>query len=405
MHNENSKRSYRLPPCPVYDVAGTETWLSDLARDGLLLEKDGFFAGFFSFQHGSSQNVRYRLEPDIRNPGFLDSIPENPDEDALELYARYGWEYVLKYKDFHIFRTSQPDARELNTDPQVQAMTLNILRKRSRRAAITEILYLILLLVFGFERQLLLTMIGVGTPLILLIFLLVVWAAADQFLHFWRLHKLYRQLKEEQKLEHQKNWKSRAKLHKSQKIIYLCILLLVIVLSLKLCALSVSEEDHIPLSAYSGTPPFITIAQIDPEGTYKLSDWGYGNTVRIWSDWIAPVNYEWDETAELTTKDGKISGSIAITYHETLSPWLAQKIAEQYVRNDDQSKYYHELDLPELDVSYAEAYNNYGFTVVLQDENKVIRMVSFLQNPDDSNAYALWAEKMAQYWQKNERLP
>ena len=38
---EKPKYVLRLPPCPDYDVEGTECWLTDLAREGLLLKKDG----------------------------------------------------------------------------------------------------------------------------------------------------------------------------------------------------------------------------------------------------------------------------------------------------------------------------------------------------------------------------
>ena len=31
------KHRVRLPPCPDYDIAGTETWLADMAREGWLL--------------------------------------------------------------------------------------------------------------------------------------------------------------------------------------------------------------------------------------------------------------------------------------------------------------------------------------------------------------------------------
>lgn len=49
--NEATRRRVcRLAPCPSYDVEGMESWLSELAQEGLLLEPDGFFAGlaFFS---------------------------------------------------------------------------------------------------------------------------------------------------------------------------------------------------------------------------------------------------------------------------------------------------------------------------------------------------------------------
>ena len=37
---------YRPLPCPDYDVEGMESWLTDMAAEGLVLSPDGFFASF-----------------------------------------------------------------------------------------------------------------------------------------------------------------------------------------------------------------------------------------------------------------------------------------------------------------------------------------------------------------------
>ena len=57
------KLVHRLIPCPQYDVSGMECWLSDMAKQGLLLQKDGFFAGVATFEKVSPQRVKYRLQP------------------------------------------------------------------------------------------------------------------------------------------------------------------------------------------------------------------------------------------------------------------------------------------------------------------------------------------------------
>lgn len=143
---EKNHTVYRLPPCPVYDVEGTESWLSDLAREGLMLEKDGFFAGFMSFQRTTPRTAQYRLEAIQKLNGLLSDGFEAPSDEALELSEKYGWEYLLKYGDFHIYRSFGFPARELNTDPDVQAMALNKVRKRQRNAAIWSVIHLIILL-------------------------------------------------------------------------------------------------------------------------------------------------------------------------------------------------------------------------------------------------------------------
>ena len=36
-----TKTIYRLVPCPQYDLSGMEHWLSDMAQNGWLLQKEG----------------------------------------------------------------------------------------------------------------------------------------------------------------------------------------------------------------------------------------------------------------------------------------------------------------------------------------------------------------------------
>ena len=52
---------YRLSPCPFYDVERTESWLQDMAQNGLFLEKDGIGCGLACFQRGEPKEVHYRL--------------------------------------------------------------------------------------------------------------------------------------------------------------------------------------------------------------------------------------------------------------------------------------------------------------------------------------------------------
>lgn len=88
------KHAYRLPPCPDYDVEGTESWLTDMAGQGLHLTKDGFFFGVATFEKGDPQEVRYRLEAAPKTTSMWAEDGGYPDQDAVELSRDLGWEYV-----------------------------------------------------------------------------------------------------------------------------------------------------------------------------------------------------------------------------------------------------------------------------------------------------------------------
>ena len=125
-----NKRRWFLVPCPDYDVEGTECWLTDLAREGLLLKKDGLFAGVAVFERAVPQRVQYRLEAAQKDTGLLGDGYE-PDPEQVELCAQYGWEYVARRGEFYIYRSHDPAARELNTDPAVQALALKAVKSSS----------------------------------------------------------------------------------------------------------------------------------------------------------------------------------------------------------------------------------------------------------------------------------
>ena len=96
----HTRTVYRRPPCPSYDVEGTEAWLTDLAREGLLLEADGFFAGFAAFEKTAPAHVKYRLEAAQKHAGLWSEDGGEPDEAQVELCAQYRWEYVARHGQF-----------------------------------------------------------------------------------------------------------------------------------------------------------------------------------------------------------------------------------------------------------------------------------------------------------------
>ena len=144
-----STRVWRFPPCPAYDVEATESWLQSMAAQGLHLSEDGFFAGFACFDRGEPKQTRYRLEA---APG---AAGEGPDEQARELTEAAGWRFTARRGDFLIYASDEPGGVELHTDPRVQALSLNLIRKRARRSVFSLIPWL--LLCFFFSHRLLLT--------------------------------------------------------------------------------------------------------------------------------------------------------------------------------------------------------------------------------------------------------
>ena len=54
----NGETVYRLVPCPCYEVEACESWLTDMAAEGLFVEKLG--RTLARFRRGTPCAVRYR---------------------------------------------------------------------------------------------------------------------------------------------------------------------------------------------------------------------------------------------------------------------------------------------------------------------------------------------------------
>ena len=204
-----TKRVYRLPPCPGYDVEGTESWLSDLSAEGLFLTEDGFFCGLGSFERRTPRRMRYRLEAAPKQIGTFSANGYQPDADAVALSEAFGWEYVADRDQFFIYRTADPNARELNTDPQVQALALAAVSRRERSSGLATLVCLLIYPLAGIRGNLLLPMLDGGTWYILFSFAMLTWMLARSLAHSLHLRRLRRRLQQQGQLDHRRPWRPR----------------------------------------------------------------------------------------------------------------------------------------------------------------------------------------------------
>ncbi len=96
-------------PCPYYDREGIKSWLSDMAEEGLYLKKNGFFLGLSFFEYKKKKNVKYHL-------AVADWLNKGPDSETLEIMSRQSWTYLTKRGGFHVYRSSDPNAPELDDE-------------------------------------------------------------------------------------------------------------------------------------------------------------------------------------------------------------------------------------------------------------------------------------------------
>lgn len=128
MTTTRCKTLWRPIPCPLSDIEGLESWLGDMAAQGLVPVTIG--QNFARFRRCQPKTVRYRLNAKPAPETLLESAPGTPDGEERALAQECGWYYVTAVGDFFLYACEDSDAPELNTDPQVQALSLRYAKRQ-----------------------------------------------------------------------------------------------------------------------------------------------------------------------------------------------------------------------------------------------------------------------------------
>ena len=379
MKEKIGKHTFRLPPCPAYDIEGMESWLSDLAMEGLFLTEEGFFGWIGHFVYDTPRPARYRLEAARKSTSMWAENYGDPDWEEVELSKQYTWEYVAKRGDFYIYRSFDETARELHTDPQVQAMALDAVKSRQKSAILQQIFWLIVYPLLFFRSGILLMMITVRTWLFLLTVFFVVWMLADGVITILYLRKLQKRLLSGRLSSGKINWKGRSGRHFTKCFTQICIAGILVVAYGSLWSDTMLDKNLITLDQYEGTVPFATMADFHKGNVtdYERTMLGMSfNTIQEWSDWLAPRCVDFEEQVRIHYGDGKmIDGGYYVEYFELANDTLARWLVQEYYGIDRHKEDYAPLETPELSVDFAAAYASdlHLPVILIRDGNIVLR--------------------------------
>jgi len=399
------KSVVRFAPCPDYDIEGTEKWLEEMAEKGLLLKKDGFTGDFVSFEANAPKHAKYRLEAAQKSTSMWADNGGDPDEEQIELSERYSWEYVSKRKDFYVYRSFDPEARELNTDPEVQAMALNAVKKRKRQNLFTLLVMVFIYPVILTRGCLLLTVLTLKTWLALIVAVLLVWAVIDSVRGVRGLSRYQKVLRGEAEAPDKLPEKNSGRKRLAARILNIALLDFFVICLIRGVGLRVSEEGREALKDYAGTLPFATVRDLGGEGAsgYELSGVQYvqsTNTVKEDSDWLAARIIDYNENASVTTSAGqRISGHLYVDYYEMKCGWLAEVLAKELFRTEKRQKGYEPMD-PEIanELSEEAVYSFYSVlhvpTVIIVRGNEVVKAMFFETNAEELVAVTEWVRVM-----------
>lgn len=386
------KKVRKMLPCPAYDIERVESWLGDMGREGLLLDKKHYAgSAFLRFVPCRPQNIRYRLEPKVKG---MENNWE-PPEEARALAAEYGWEFVCVFEMFYVYRTVRADAPEMNTDNLVQAASL----KRLKKDLIISLLWQtvsVAYVLFGFIREAFRFFVTFGSIYVVLFLLFFTGMLLTDIRRLEIILRLRKKLKQNIPMDHSRDWRKGAKLHKSIRLSVFLISMLAILtfFSTMFRTMSSPKADT---GDYPGDPPFLTVADLYPGYGFQSAglDGMYNYYQRLDSD-LCREMIDWREFVKIQVKEGKEIGTatMIVEYYDTASHWLAKGLAMDFIRRDAQWKGIDSLERlpdPDLGLDYVFTYNEILPTMVIQHGNIMVKAT--LSKKEDLYR---WAEGMSE---------
>ncbi len=122
----------------IYEIGKTESYLSDMAKEGLFLT--GMSQSFNYFEINAPADREYRIE-------FGEKVLGG---EMREMYKVSGWRYVCSFQGIHIFQAAASDTLvEIHTDPEEQSYTLRKSCKKFKRLILFEIIMLLFMMAFA----------------------------------------------------------------------------------------------------------------------------------------------------------------------------------------------------------------------------------------------------------------
>ncbi len=391
--NPQGKRIIRFAPCPEYDVECMESWLEDMARQGSFLK--GNFYGLYFFEQNQPAEVRYRLQAAAKSISIFDDHGGDPDPEMRQLSQEFGWEYVTSGRDFYVFCSKDRQIRELNTDAAVQAMTIDLVRRRQNTSAVTLLFILILNIIL--QRNFFMKSIGLGSSNYFPLIFLLLWTSLDQVVKTLHLRKLRLSLLRGEDFTHNQDWQKRAKRFHLKNFVFLSIAVIVVFGFGHAWYQDSSGAYKNDMTTYTEPLPIATLQDLLPSAEFSYDDFGVGNTIEVKQDWLAPQIISFFQTGTLR-KDGELlfKGGLVVDYYETKTPWLAKKLADELhhtARREARS--YEDLPAPQLDVDSVVAFRGLFPTIIMVKGNQVVKVELYQSIEKNQWTMQEWAEVFA----------
>lgn len=322
----------KLMPVNVYDIAKTQSYLSDMASKGYFFKKLDIFA---YFEKGEPEETTYRLEPLMRNEKM-------PDEEKLAHYENYGWEYVCTISTaFHVYKTNNKDYTEIHTDPITQSYAFEHLNKNLKFSYIISILVLplaalmILNSVFLHSHPVLFA-VQYGNVMYKIMMLLMAFFTVKQvIINRKKVKLLFNRLKSGSEMLQESSYEPNY-----SNYIFNGLISLFSIFTICVSFVMITTGWEKNLSEYNSSIPTIQLANVEKAQNFEIENDGYKSN-HISYDWteLAPEIYEINERGLVKgqmweDKSGEYSPSLSTEFYQLRFGFLGEALLEDLIDNE-----------------------------------------------------------------------
>lgn len=339
-------------PVSLYDIAGYESWLGEMAEKGLFLKEFGAF--FAHFTREEPQQITYRIEP-VPGGEFL-------GQEIHRAYIQAGWKYVTCIKDtLSIYRIESSKAEEVHIDLMEEYQAFRVLEQKLRGSMILVILGAILIVgmligLYLFHDEPVLYMITYGGfSSQFLYILLEIFIVTRSALDLKYVRGYVRQLKSGKPLCHQKNYKS----SRNWQLVSYGLIIVLFIIGIVISYGEINSEWEKPREEVEITLPVISLQELEGAGGFAyqeavVSPQGryYENTVTYQWNVLAPRQYEIDECGIVEGEkwedgSGVYEPSLRSQYYEVAFKQLSEPLLNDLIHR--YAYRYEELETEELE--------------------------------------------------------
>jgi hypothetical protein len=345
----------KLNPFSSYEIEYLESWLTDMAKQGLLV--DNITLWFASFTQGEPKNRRYRILPKVMG---------DVSDEEKEFYSQQQWNFEFSFSGLNVFYTDSGNAEELFTDAASFAAY-------TKKYAIVELFFLLtfpficywwFISNFGDSDSLIpslhlihefgLTLtLCIAILFLLVIFYLIRMSIASALLII--------KIKKNIMLVHDKPYKKMAKIYRIITVITIATFIsfpLSVIISHNVLGTSISYSET---ASYQGTHP-VMLQEIDP------NNWALVQECIDSEVWYGDIGYSidsyWDGLFwRIVTEEVDISKSEDewVFYSATYYNARSISIAQLYLKEEMASIYSEDVSMKDIiidcnNVDYAGYY-------------------------------------------------